>query len=264
MRTNRVIPNNDIMESRIKEAIIRKYLAAKNRLVLLDYDGTLVDYTTLPDTAKLPENLSEIINRLIGNPKTKIFIVTGRSHEDIDKLLTDLPVDVIAEHGAFSKKDGVWINQVKSSVAWKEKLISVFGMITAACPDSYLEEKKYSLTWHYRNADPDLGYACSRELIQLLRNKVHFFNLKILDGNKVVEVLSNETGKGLAVKKLYEQDSFDFVLSIGDDATDEEMFEYFLHNSDAFTIKVGEGATSARYNFKSITDVAALLKLLTE
>jgi trehalose 6-phosphate synthase/phosphatase len=105
---------------------------------------------------------------------------------------------------------------------------------------------------------------CSRELIQLLRNKIHYFNLKILDGKKVVEVLSTETGKGLAVKQLFEQGNFDFVLSIGDDATDEEMFEYFLHYSEAFTIKVGAGATSARYKFKSISDVAALLKQLTE
>jgi trehalose 6-phosphate synthase/phosphatase len=252
------------MERRIVEEIIKKYLAAKNRLVLLDYDGTLVDYTALPDTAKLPENLSDILNKLIDDSRTNVFIITGRGHHDIDKLLTDLPVDVIAEHGAFRKARGVWINQVNNSRIWKEELVPDLNRITALCPDSYLEEKKYSLTWHYRNADPGLGYACSRELIQLLKNKLNIYNLKILDGNKVVEVLSNETGKGLAVKKLFEQGSFDFVLSIGDDATDEEMFEFFLHNSDAFTIKVGEGATSARYKFKSISDVAELLKHLTE
>lgn len=252
------------MERRIKGEIIKKYIAAKNRLVLLDYDGTLVDYTTLPDTATLPENLSEILNRLIGDPKTKIFIITGRGHHDIDKLLTNLPVDVVAEHGAFRKIGGVWLNELKISRLWKEELIPILNKISAICPNSYLEEKKYSLTWHYRNADPDLGYTCSRELIQLLKNKLHRYNLKILDGNKVVEVLSNETGKGLAVKKLFEQDSFDFVLSIGDDATDEEMFEFFRHYSGAVTIKVGEGATSARYKVKSISDVAVLLKQLTE
>lgn len=252
------------MKSRIQEEIIKKYLAAKSRLVLLDYDGTLVDYTTLPDTAKLPENLSDILNRLNDNPKTKIFIVTGRSHHDIDKLLTDLPVNVVAEHGAFMKEDGVWKNLVNNTRIWKENLLPVFNKITADCPNSYVEEKKYSLTWHYRNVDEDLGYTCSRELIYLLKNKIQSFNLKILDGNKVVEILSNETGKGLAVKKLFEQGSYDFVLSIGDDVTDEEMFKFFIHFSSAYTIKVGEGATSARYKFKSISDVAALLKQLTE
>jgi trehalose 6-phosphate synthase/phosphatase len=252
------------MASRKEAEIIKKYSSAKNRLVLLDYDGTLVDYTTLPETAELPENLSEILARLIDDPLTNIFIITGRGHKDIDKLLINLPVNVIAEHGAFMKNDGVWTNMVNNLLLWKEEVIPVFDKITAVCPNSYTEEKDYSLTWHYRNADQDLGYTCSRELIQLLKNKIHYFDLKILDGNKVVEVLSNGTGKGLAVKKLFEQGSFDFVLSIGDDVTDEEMFEFFLHYSDAFTIKVGAGATSARYKFKSISDVAALLKQLTE
>jgi trehalose 6-phosphate synthase/phosphatase len=252
------------MENRIEDEIRKKYLAASNRLVLLDYDGTLVDYTTLPDTAKLPENLSDILIRLIDDPKTKIFIITGRGHHDIDKMLIDLSVNVIAEHGAFMKENGVWKNLVNNTRMWKENLLPVFDKITAICPNSYVEEKKYSLTWHYRNADEDLGYACSRELVQLLKNKLQDFDLKILDGNKVVEILSNETGKGLAVKKLFEQGSYDFVLSIGDDVTDEEMFEFFLHFSCAYTIKVGDGATSARYKFKSISNVAALLKQLTE
>lgn len=253
-----------LMKSRIEEEIVKKYLAAKSRLVLLDYDGTLVDYTSLPGTAKLPENLSDIINRFVDDPKTKIFIITGRGHEDIDKMLTSLPVNVIAEHGAFQKEEGVWKNQVNNSRIWKEELIPFLNKITAVCPYSYIEEKKYSLTWHYRNADPEQGYLCSRELIRLLNSKIHFFNLKILDGNKVVEILSNETGKGVAVKKLVEHGSFDFILSIGDDATDEEMFEFFLHYSTAFTIKVGKGPTYARYKLKSISDVAALLKQLTE
>ena len=58
-------------------------------------------------------------------------------------------------------------------------------------------------------------------------------DLKILDGKKVVEILTRETGKGLAVKKLFENMSYDFVLSIGDDATDEEMFEYLMNFSNA-------------------------------
>jgi trehalose 6-phosphate synthase/phosphatase len=87
--------------------------------------------------------------------------------------------------------------------------------------------------------------------------------LKILDGNKVVEILMNETGKGNAVKKLLEKDSYDFVLSIGDDATDEEMFEFFLNNPNALTIKVGEGTTCARYQLQSISNVESLLKKLS-
>ena len=76
--------------------------------------------------------------------------------------------------------------------------------------------------------------------------------------------MTKEIGKGKAVKKLFEQNNYDFILSIGDDATDEEMFEFFLHNSNAFTIKVGNGDTFAKYKLTSINDVVLLLKQLSE
>ena len=78
-----------------------------------------------------------------------------------------------------------------------------------------------------------------------------------------MEILTNEIGKGKAVKKLSEQNNYDFILSIGDDATDEEMFEFFLHNPNAFTIKVGNGNTQAKYKLSGIKDVVSLLKQLS-
>jgi trehalose 6-phosphate synthase/phosphatase len=247
-------------ESEIKE----KFRNAKNRLVLLDYDGTLVKHTPLPETAILPEHMSDIIIKLVDNPQTKIFIITGRGRSDIDKFLDHIPINIIAEHGAMVKMEGVWKNQIINNLSWKKAIMPVLNQITATCPESYIEEKNFSLTWHYRNADPDLGYSSSRELIRLLQERIHSYNLRILDGNKVVEILTNETGKGTAVKKLFEQNTYDFVLSIGDDATDEEMFEFFLNYSNAITIKVGEGTTFAGYKLESIKEVASLLKKLSE
>jgi trehalose 6-phosphate synthase/phosphatase len=207
--------------------------------------------------------MSDIILKLVDNPQTKIFIITGRGRGDIDKFLDHIPINIIAEHGAMMKIEGVWKNQIINNFLWKKAIMPVLKQITDVCPKSYVEEKIFSLTWHYRNVDPDLGYLSSRELMHLLQEIIHSYNLKILDGNKVVEILTNDTGKGSAVKKLFEQHPYDFVLSIGDDATDEEMFEFFLNHSNAFTVKVGEGPTHARYRLKSINEVASLLKKLS-
>ncbi len=51
--------------------------------------------------------------------------------------------------------------------------------------------------------------------------------------------MRSEVGKGNAVKRLVESTNYDFILSVGDDATDEEMFEFLLHNDKTYTIKVG-------------------------
>lgn len=250
------------MNNSLEVEIIEKYRKASKRLVLLDYDGTLVNYVKLPETAILPDYIFDILFSLHDNPQTKIFIITGRRHTDIDKLLNNTSINIIAEHGAMIKENGKWKEMVYDAVPWKKKVVSILSDFTILCPGSYVEEKNISVTWHYRNSDPDLGYAVSRKIIENVSGIADSNNLKILDGKKVIEVLTNETGKGLAINKLFEKMSYDFVLSIGDDATDEEMFEYLLNYSNAITIKVGEGNTCARYKVKNINEVVILLKKL--
>jgi trehalose 6-phosphate synthase/phosphatase len=247
------------MNNKEKEELIYKFRTSGKRLVLIDYDGTLVNYELIPDDATLPEHMIDILVKIAGNPKTDIYIISGRSHHDLDKLLGNIPVRIIAEHGAIVKENGQWKNQFENNGLWKKTIFPALNQMTDACPGSFTEEKSYSLAWHYRNIDPELGYECSRKLIDCLKDLIHSYNLRILDGKKVVEILSNETGKGKVVEKLWNQNRYDFVLSIGDDATDEEMFEYFLECPDAYSVKVGEGKTVAKYNVKEISDVESLL-----
>jgi trehalose 6-phosphate synthase/phosphatase len=251
------------MDNIIRAELIEKYKNATNKLVLLDYDGTLVNYTPIPGTAKLSEDLCDILMQLVGNPQIHLFIITGRGYQDIDKLLDHFPINIIAEHGAMIKEMGVWKKQLINNILWKKTIIPILNQITLRCPESFVEEKYFSLAWHYRNSESQSGFAHSRELISILEKIIHYYNLKILDGNKVVEILTKEVGKGRAVKKLFEQDIYDFILSIGDDATDEEMFEFFLNNTNAFTIKVGNGNTFAKYKIAGIDDVVLLLKHLS-
>jgi trehalose 6-phosphate synthase/phosphatase len=250
------------MNSSVEVEIIAKYRRAANRLVLLDYDGTLVNYVKFPEKAILPDHVFDILFSLHDTPQTKIFIITGRRHTDIDKLLNHTSINIIAEHGAMIKENGSWKEMIFNEVPWKKTVVSLLSNFTILCPGSFVEEKNFSVTWHYRNSDPDLGYSVSRKIIENVNGIVKKNNLKILDGKKVVEILTNETGKGLAIHKLFEKMNYDFVLSIGDDATDEEMFEYLLNFSNAITIKVGEGNTYARYKVNSINEVVVLLKQL--
>jgi trehalose 6-phosphate synthase/phosphatase len=251
------------MDNTEKVELKERYNNAVDKLILLDYDGTLVNYAPVPETAKLSEHIYDILIKLVGNPHTEAFIITGRGYQDIDRLLNGLPIKIIAEHGAMIKENGDWQNLIADTGIWKESIIPLLDQITLKCPDSYIEEKKFSLVWHYRNAESEIGYTNSRVLIRLLNNIIYSFKLKLLDGNKVVEVLSEETGKGKAVKKLLERKNYDFILSIGDDATDEEMFEFLFHNTNAFTVKVGTGNTYAKYKIDGIRDVVSLLKHLS-
>jgi trehalose 6-phosphate synthase/phosphatase len=136
--------------------------------------------------------------------------------------------------------------------------------ITSKCPGSFIEEKLFSLTWHYRNAEGETGNICSKELISNLEKHIHAHNFKILNGNKAVEIISKKISKGKAVKQIIEQNHHDYILAIGDDVTDEDMFEVLLHNNHADTIKVGNGITAAKNKLDNVNEVVSLLEQLSQ
>lgn len=238
-----------------------KYKNATNRLLLLDYDGTLTDYVPTPDRAVPSERLLNLLLKLSGNENTRVVIITGRGYLDIDKLIGFLPIDIIAEHGAMIKKNSEWKKYINDDGLWKNKILPLLNKCTSECTDSFIEEKYFSLAWHYRNTEFEKGYTQSRELIRILE-KENYSDLRIIDGNKVVEIMPGQSGKGKATQSLLDRDNYDYILSIGDDKTDEDMFEVLLHNTNAVTIKVGDGNTFAKYKLDSVNDVITLLERL--
>jgi len=243
--------------------LIEKYRKATNRLILLDYDGTLVSYFPEPGAALLPDHISHLLTNLLKTPKNEVYIITGRSNTEIDRVLNNLPINIIAEHGAVIRVNGTWKDCVSDNRQWKKSIMPLFNQATRKCPGSFVEEKRFSLAWHYRNSDPKLGPAIAEELMESVNQLDHSAHLKTLNGNKVIEIMNVAVGKGIAVKEILENKNFDFILSVGDDATDEEMFEALSDIQNAFTIKIGTGETHARYKFEDILEVEILLQHLT-
>ena len=123
-----------------------------------------------------------------------------------------------------------------------------------------MEEKPYSLVWHYRKTSPALGANRRRELISVLDDVIASFNLQVLDGNKVVEVKSASVSKGKITAHFLEKGKWDFILAMGDDKTDEDIFSVLPDR--AYSIKVGIDQSQAKYNLKSTKDVRPLLREL--
>ena len=79
-------------------------------------------------------------------------------------------------------------------------------------------------------------------------------------GNKIVEIKSPACTKGAVVRKLLEKEHYDFMMAIGDDTTDEDMFEAMP--ADAVTIKIGELSDNARYNLAEQSQTLPFLRAL--
>lgn len=248
----------------MKFDLIKEYKNATSyKLLLLDYDGTLVGYTLNPEQALPSDRVIGLLQKLSADPSLKVIIITGREHHDIEKLVGNLSIDIIADHGAMIKENGKWRELITDNGLWKKKILPLMQELINERPDSFIEEKKHALTWHYRNLEPLGGYILSRDLIRSLATKVNSLELKIFDGNKVVEVVPEQIGKGNVIPYLLNKNRYDFIMAIGDDKTDEEMFKILMDNKNGITIKVGAGTSCAKYKLSSVNEVLTFLELLS-
>ena len=124
-----------------------------------------------------------------------------------------------------------------------------------------MEEKDFSLVWHYRRAEPALADVRTHELRDALVNLTENMDVGVFEGSKILEVRKHGINKGRAAENLMEQDNWDVLLAAGDDYTDEEMFAVMPEK--AYSIKVGLGISQARFNVDAVQNVRNLLKILT-
>ena len=117
----------------------------------------------------------------------------------------------------------------------------------ASTPGSFVENKRTSLVWHYRRADPEFGTWQAHQLAEELAAVTANEALHVRHGRKIVEITAAQINKGAAVMHVLSDRTCDLIVCAGDDTTDESMFRLELRN--LMTIKVGERDTQAQYRF---------------
>jgi trehalose 6-phosphate synthase/phosphatase len=239
------------LDSSAKRDILGSYRTARKRLILLDYDGTLVPFSAFPDQSHPGKSLINILQLLASDARNAVYLISGRDSETLDKWLGAIPINLISEHGAKIKTSkGVWKQDLLIEIEdnWKDIINDVMDKYVKRCAKTFVEEKEYSLVWHYRNADPDQGKIRAAELASELSAYTNNLNIQVCSGNKIMEVRIKGVDKGSIVKKLLRENAYDFILACGDDKTDEDMFQALVNNKNAFTIKIGDEASYAKYN----------------
>jgi trehalose 6-phosphate synthase/phosphatase len=251
-----------LLDDKTKAAIHKHYQRTKNRCLLLDYDGTLVPFSRIPSEAAPDNAVRELLTRLSSDPKNHVVIISGRDVGSLERWLGNMPLTLVAEHGAsFKMRQGSWQQQASVSDLWKDEIRRVMQLFVMRCAGSFVEEKTNTLVWHYRNTQTGLGFSRSRELLNTLSQLTQNTTLQVIDGNKVVEVRIGGFDKGSTALKIIGEQDPDFILCMGDDTTDEDMFKAVA--GEAYTIKVNNGASSAQYTILSQQEVLPFLSSLT-
>jgi trehalose 6-phosphate synthase/phosphatase len=230
-----------------KKKLLSDYKRSTKRLLLFDYDGTLISFAKRPEDAEPDTELKRLLLLLAKKRKNHLAIVSGRDRSTMDQWLGDIPCTLVAEHGAWIRMDkhSGWKAQKSESSDWKSQVMPILKTYVARVPGSLVEEKEFGLAWHYRKANPELGEIRSCELFDNLNEFLANTDLQLMHGKKVIEVRTGGINKGLAAQILLKKETYDFILAIGDDWTDEDLFKALPEG--AYSIKIGFGATQAQF-----------------
>ncbi len=251
--------SEQVLTSTIKKQLIADYGASKSRLILLDYDGTLVPFALKPEKAVPSSTVQRQLRLLSSVPANDVVIISGRDRNTLDAWFGTLDVGLIAEHGVWIRdRSGEWRMIEPLSDDWKEVVYPILELYADRTPGAFVEEKEHSLVWHYRKADPVLGSLRAMELKDDLLHLTSNLNVAVMEGNKVIEIKNATINKGRAALTWLTKKPWDFVLALGDDRTDEDLFDVLP--AEAYSIKVGLSPSKARFNLISQRDVLPLLK----
>ncbi|WVW83110.1 trehalose-phosphatase [Kwoniella bestiolae CBS 10118] len=234
------------------------YKGAKKRLMLFDYDGTLTPIVKVPSHAVPTERTLTAISTLAQDPKNVVYLISGRDGDFLEEHWGHVEnLGMSAEHGSFVKQPGdeEFTNMTEAlDMSWMSEVEEIFKYYTERTTGATIEVKKASITWHYRNSDPDFGEFQCKQCLDLLESSLAPRRpIEVLVGKKNLEVRPLAVNKGEIVKRLmYENPDADLIFCAGDDKTDEDMFRSLrtvfppggVHTSDPIIMKPPVAVTS--------------------
>ncbi|KAF7808581.1 alpha,alpha-trehalose-phosphate synthase [UDP-forming] 6 [Senna tora] len=258
------------------EHIVSAYKRTKTRAILLDYDGTLMPQASID---KSPTNKSiEILNSLCRDKNNMVFLVSARSRKTLTEWFSSCEnLGIAAEHGYFLrlKREAEWETcGPPTDCSWKQIAEPVMKLYTETTDGSTIEDKETALVWCYEDADPDFGSCQAKELLDHLESVLANEPVTVKSGQNIVEVKPQGVSKGLVVKRLLStmQEngiSPDFVLCIGDDRSDEDMFEVISSSmagptlaarAEVFACTVGRKPSKAKYYLDDTAEIVRLMQ----
>ncbi|KAK3718025.1 threalose-6-phosphate phosphatase [Vermiconidia calcicola] len=271
--TNKTTPPLD------RAKLLDRYRNSSRRLFMFDYDGTLTPIVRDPDAAIPSDRVIRTLKTLAADTRNAVWIISGRDQKFLDEWMGHIPaLGLSAEHGSFVRMPNSthWENLTETfDMSWQTKVMRVFEKYTERTMGSFIERKKIALTWHYRRADPELGaYQARRCQVELEAKLTPHYDLEVMAGKANLEVRPRFVNKGEIAKRLVkaygsgEASAPDFVLCLGDDFTDEDMFRSLraskLRDDHVFAVTVGASSkqTLARWHLVEPPDVVSAIAML--
>eukprot|EP00002_Diphylleia_rotans_P010845 TRINITY_DN2145_c0_g1_i3.p1 TRINITY_DN2145_c0_g1~~TRINITY_DN2145_c0_g1_i3.p1 ORF type:complete len:564 (+),score=125.06 TRINITY_DN2145_c0_g1_i3:85-1776(+) len=260
------------------QKVMKAYQQSRNRLIFLDYEGTLRPLqSSIAQLAAPDEQVLSNIMFLCSDPRNVVYIMSGRQRSIVDEWFAKVPqLGLAAEHGFFYRKPGNkdWEQlEPEADFSWMQPAATICDLYTERTDGATLEVKDSTLVWRYRDCDPEFGALQAKELYDHLQNILTNFDLQVQHGNGILEVKLKGINKGVALERILHE-SFagqdvepDFILALGDDRSDEDMFAFLkaqypetTTTAKVFTVTVGRKPSHAKYFVEDVDEAQELIQ----
>jgi trehalose 6-phosphate synthase/phosphatase len=216
------------VDENVLERLQRRFVRARSRTIMLDYDGTLRELEPHPDLAIPTPEIRTLLSDLATLHSTDVHIISGRRQRNLEQWFGQLPIHLCAEHGYIAKPPGgEWRPLVDLDLGWLPSIDRLLRRVAADVPGVHVERKSCSVAWHYRQAEPEYGSWRAHELLNDLREHLAGAPAEVLLGHRVIEVRARGVDKGLYVRRVFPsgKSSTRFVIGLGDDRTDHDLLD---------------------------------------
>lgn len=263
MKENREREASNRLTAEEKRQLSKDWENAGSRLILLNYDGTLVPSGMDLEQIRPDAELSVLLDELSDTRGNRLVIFSGRHRDSLEDLFEDGHYDLVAEGGFWIREPGhCWRMLLPFHGNWKKEILPVMRFYEDRTPGAFIEEKDFSLVFHYRRTEPDLAEVRSRELLLALYAQTASMDLDVIKGRNLIEIRNAEINRGRAVQHWLEKKRWDLILAAGDDEPDESVFKALPER--AYTFRVGAGNTEARFRLTSVERMRNLLSELRD
>lgn len=231
--------------------------------LLLDIDGTLLDFAPTPREVWVPPELATTLSGLLQRTDGALAMVSGRSLNDIDLIFAPMQFPAVGGHGAEMRLALDNESVATHAPPMEKELKRRLAAIAKISPGILLEDKGYSLALHYRLA-PHAEQAIY-DAVSAIRADLPNAPIEVLPGKSVCEIKHSGFTKATGVIELMTHEPFKGrrPVFIGDDVTDETVFA-IMPGMNGLALSVGRHALGVSGYLDEPRDVRAWLASLLE
>lgn len=229
-------------------------------VIILDYDGTLVRFEKYPELAFPSTKLLDVLKRLSELPNVDVVLASGRDRTVIDNWFQKINIMFVAENGVWSKCGDKWKLSRPLNNTWKPEIIGILENYKLRLPGSSVEEKEYSIVWHYRHCELPLIKLRLEQFLREWSEKLAQYGLRCINEIESIEIRPIDIDKKTAVVDMIQAGGYDLICYFGDDHNDELAYKALPDST--FTFNVGFGRSSAKFHLKDSEEVKDILMSL--